>query len=209
MKDSVLDLVKDEIERTSVLDLVIVVLPPGQSAWLGPVAGSRSGSFLRSSIALHSGDTFRKNRYPRNLLIARPYKSAPSHAWLCSMTSGGGDGIMNSRRLAQVTTALCGTVGLAGWVVASLAGLGSADIENAGVSANRGPPPTISHRQGRGRTASNRIGRHRCRQRRCGDGRRTGDGARRNSPLPWPPCPTNAGAAARDIARTGRDSEHA
>jgi hypothetical protein len=43
--------------------------------------------------------------------------------------SGGGDGIMNSRRLAQVTTALCGTVGLAGWVVASL---GSADIENAG-----------------------------------------------------------------------------
>jgi hypothetical protein len=33
---------------------------------------------------------------------------------------GGGDGIMNSSRLAQVTTALCGTVGLAGWVVASL-----------------------------------------------------------------------------------------
>src|SRR5258705_217083 len=47
--------------------------------------------------------------------------------------SGGGDGIMNSRRFAQVTTALCGTVGLAGWVVASLAGFGSADIENAGV----------------------------------------------------------------------------
>ena len=46
--------------------------------------------------------------------------------------SGGGDGIMNSGRFAQVTTALCGTVGLAGWVVASLAGLGSADIENAG-----------------------------------------------------------------------------
>ena len=39
---------------------------------------------------------------------------------------------MNSRRFAQVTTALCGTVGLAGWVVASLAGFGSADIENAG-----------------------------------------------------------------------------
>ena len=46
--------------------------------------------------------------------------------------SGGGDGIMNSRRFAQVTTALCGTVGLAGWVVASLTGIGSADIENAG-----------------------------------------------------------------------------
>ena len=40
---------------------------------------------------------------------------------------------MNPRRFAQVTTALCGTVGLAGWVVASLAGFGSADIENAGV----------------------------------------------------------------------------
>ena len=54
--------------------------------------------------------------------------------------SGGGDGIMNSRRLAQVTTALCGTVGLAGWVVASL---GSADIENAGAVPieDRRPPP--------------------------------------------------------------------
>jgi hypothetical protein len=39
---------------------------------------------------------------------------------------------MNQRRFAQVTTALCGTVGLAGWVVVSLAGLGSAGIENAG-----------------------------------------------------------------------------
>ena len=43
--------------------------------------------------------------------------------------SGGGDGIMNSWRLAQVTTALCGTAGLAGWIVASLAGFGSAGIE--------------------------------------------------------------------------------
>ena len=39
---------------------------------------------------------------------------------------------MNPRRFAQVTMALCGTVGLAGWVVASLAGFGSAGIENAG-----------------------------------------------------------------------------
>ena len=54
--------------------------------------------------------------------------------------SGGGDGIMNSWRLAQITTALCGTVGLAGWVVASL---GSADIENAGAVPieDRRPPP--------------------------------------------------------------------
>ena len=39
---------------------------------------------------------------------------------------------MNPRRFAQVTTAVCGTVGLAGWVVASLTGLGSAGVENAG-----------------------------------------------------------------------------
>jgi hypothetical protein len=39
---------------------------------------------------------------------------------------------MNPRRCAQVTTALCGTVGLTAWVIAWLAGLGSVDIENAG-----------------------------------------------------------------------------
>ena len=39
---------------------------------------------------------------------------------------------MNPRRFAQMAPALCGTVGLAGWVVASLAGVGSAGIENAG-----------------------------------------------------------------------------
>ena len=44
----------------------------------------------------------------------------------------GGDGIMNPRRPAKVAAALCGTVVLAGWVVAWLAGFGSAGIENAG-----------------------------------------------------------------------------
>jgi hypothetical protein len=44
----------------------------------------------------------------------------------------GGDGIMNPRRFAAVAAALCGTVVLAGWVVASLAGFGSAGIENTG-----------------------------------------------------------------------------
>ena len=39
---------------------------------------------------------------------------------------------MNPWRFAQLTTALCGTVVLAGWVVAWLAGFGSAGIENAG-----------------------------------------------------------------------------
>ena len=49
---------------------------------------------------------------------------------------------MNSRRFAQVTTALCGTVGLGGWVVASLC---SADIENAGaVPIEDRRPPSLT-----------------------------------------------------------------
>ncbi|MGY3616812.1 peptidase M15 [Bradyrhizobium sp. USDA 10063] len=42
---------------------------------------------------------------------------------------------MNPRQFATVAPALCGTVVLAGWVVASLGGLGSASIENAGAVA--------------------------------------------------------------------------
>jgi hypothetical protein len=44
----------------------------------------------------------------------------------------GGDGIMNPRRFAVVAAVLCGTVILAGWVVAWLTGFGSAGIENTG-----------------------------------------------------------------------------
>ena len=51
---------------------------------------------------------------------------------------------MNSRRFAQMATALCGTVGLAGWVVASLAGLGSPDIENAVVSIEDRRSPSLT-----------------------------------------------------------------
>jgi hypothetical protein len=40
--------------------------------------------------------------------------------------------MMNRRRSAKVAAALCGTVVLGGWVVAWLAGFGSAGIENAG-----------------------------------------------------------------------------
>src|SRR5882762_8248597 len=40
--------------------------------------------------------------------------------------------IMNPRRFATVAAALCGTVVLAGWVVAWLVGFGSAGIENTG-----------------------------------------------------------------------------
>jgi hypothetical protein len=44
----------------------------------------------------------------------------------------GGDGIMNPRRSAKVASVLCGTVVLASWFVAWLAGFGSAGIENTG-----------------------------------------------------------------------------
>src|SRR5260370_36054697 len=44
----------------------------------------------------------------------------------------GGYGIMNPRRFPTVAAPLCGTVVLAGWVVAWLAGFGSAGIENTG-----------------------------------------------------------------------------
>jgi hypothetical protein len=44
----------------------------------------------------------------------------------------GGDGIMKPRRFATVAAPLRGTVILAGWVVAWLAGFGSAAIENTG-----------------------------------------------------------------------------
>src|SRR6476660_3119307 len=44
----------------------------------------------------------------------------------------GGDGIMNPRRFATVAAASCGTLVLAGWVVAWPIGFGSAGIENAG-----------------------------------------------------------------------------
>jgi hypothetical protein len=47
---------------------------------------------------------------------------------------------MNPRRPAKVATALCGTVILAGWVVAWLAGFGSADIKNTGAVQDRRSP---------------------------------------------------------------------
>ena len=51
---------------------------------------------------------------------------------------------MNPRQFAQVAPALCGTVILAGWVVAWLNGFGSASIENARavpINDHHAPPP--------------------------------------------------------------------
>ena len=87
-----------------------------------------------ASIALHSGDTSRKNRYAAICVIARPQLMRRFIAVACLAVqrgSGGGDRMMNPRRRAQVALALCGTVGLAGWVIASLAGFGSTRIEHA------------------------------------------------------------------------------
>src|ERR1700747_1473284 len=50
-------------------------------------------------------------------------------------------GIMNRRRFATVTAASCGTVVLAGWIVASLAGFGSAAIENTSAAPIVEPGP--------------------------------------------------------------------
>jgi hypothetical protein len=46
---------------------------------------------------------------------------------------------MNPRRFATVAAALCGSVGLAGWVVASLAGFGSAGIGAVPIEDRRAP----------------------------------------------------------------------
>jgi hypothetical protein len=69
----------------------------------------------------------------------------------------GGDGIMKPRRFATVAAPLRGTVILAGWVVAWLAGFGSTAIENTGAV------PIDSHRRRRvrGRIAGNRNGQRR------------------------------------------------
>ena len=90
--------------------------------------------------------------------------------------------MMNPRRRAQVALALCGTVGFAGWVVASLAGPGSTRIEHAGAQCR---PPRCRSRIAAHHLSPPRSWTYRkqphwanidCRQRRYGDGRRIGDG---------------------------------
>src|SRR4051812_23988693 len=65
----------------------------------------------------------------------------------CAADSGGGDRMMNPRRRAQVALALCGTVSLAGWLVASLAGPSPTRIEHAGAVAPTAAVP-IEDRRG-------------------------------------------------------------
>jgi hypothetical protein len=63
----------------------------------------------------------------------------------CLAVQHGGDGIMNPRRSAKVAAVLCGAIVLAVWVVAWLAGFGSAGIENAGavpIEEHRAPSLT-------------------------------------------------------------------
>ena len=89
---------------------------------------------------------------------------------------------MNPRRFATVAAALCGTVVLAGWVVAWLAGFGSAGIENAGAVPieDRRAPSLAANAELVDAPQATAMATHcrqrRCRQRRCGDGRRIGDG---------------------------------
>src|ERR1700676_2179129 len=79
---------------------------------------------------------FGKIDEPAVCAIARSYLDPKNEAVAClavqhgSGGAFGGDGIMNPRRSATVASALCGTVVLAGWIVAWLAGFGSAGTEN-------------------------------------------------------------------------------
>jgi hypothetical protein len=92
---------------------------------------------------------YRRALQPRNTfgkINARPFpplrlhiviqKSAPSHARLYNLAPAEPleAGIMNLRRFAKATAALCPTVVLVGWVVAWLAGFGSARTENIGAA---------------------------------------------------------------------------
>ena len=90
---------------------------------------------------------------------------------------------MNPRRSAKVAAALCGTVVLAGSVVAWLAGFGSAGIENTAGAApieNRRAPSLTADAELADAPQATAMGNAAVadvdRQRRCGDGRRTGDG---------------------------------
>ena len=51
---------------------------------------------------------------------------------------------MNPRRFATVAAALCGTVVLAGWVVAWFVGFGSAGIENTGAVPIEDRAPSLT-----------------------------------------------------------------
>ena len=54
--------------------------------------------------------------------------------------------MMNPRRRSQVALGLCGTVGLAGWAVASFAGPGQTRIEHAGVAVPTAAVPIEDRR---------------------------------------------------------------
>ena len=84
----------------------------------------------------------------------------------------GGRGVKSPRRLA-VLAALCGTVVLAGWVAAGLAGLGSPGIESTGapIEVSRATSVT-AHAEHVDAPASNRTGRGRCLRCRYGERQR-------------------------------------
>src|SRR3954469_11901205 len=62
----------------------------------------------------------------------------------CAALLRGGDRMMNPRRRAHDAWAFCGTVGLAGWFVASLAGPGSTRIEHASAAVPTAPVPVAA-----------------------------------------------------------------
>ena len=79
---------------------------------------------------------------------------------------------MRSLRRLAVLAALCGTVALAGWVAAGLAGLGSPGIESIGAPIEVSRATSATPRRARRRTPSNRTGREWCLRRRYGERQR-------------------------------------
>src|SRR6187549_2289576 len=65
----------------------------------------------------------------------------------------------NPQRIAQVTSLLCGTAVLSGWVIAGLAGVGSARIENAAgalpVEVRQSPSLVVEQRADKPQAVSN------------------------------------------------------
>src|SRR5215211_449201 len=88
----------------------------------------------RSVAALQLGNNLWKFADPQ-LPPLRDHILAKRARWAAWLFSIGGDAIMNPRRFATVAPAFCGTVVLAGWIIAWLAGFGL-----AGTEATRAPP---------------------------------------------------------------------
>src|SRR5947207_9082647 len=98
---------------------------------LTPENAQRAASRRRVAFGQHFLEKIMTCSFRHCALIFSSEESAPSHAWCAAWLRWRlwRRRIMNPRRFATVAAVSCGTVVLAGWVVASIAGFGSAGIE--------------------------------------------------------------------------------